>query len=342
MKKLEQRFALRVLLISLFSSTFAQFALAQGVADEGRGSASFDKLVDVGGGRRLRVNCSGMKFEGGPTVVLESGGGNDSSVWNRVQPEVARFTRVCSYDRAGLGGSDPVPAPRTIVALTEDLHSLLENAKVAGPYILVGHSMGGILSRLYASYYPAEIGGMVLVDSAHEDEPDRALALIPSRTLKDILKQAKPGDLEVQTAERVDNGSVRALMNALNWHSDIPLIVLTQGKPYGPDMVAVPSIAPKAYQLHLALQRNLARRSPKGRQIIAKNSGHFIHQDQPELVIDAIRQLFKKVRTMGRRRKQSTPVPRRSKASAPTQSLDIVQLTRRESVFTTIEQCRRH
>lgn len=289
--------ALRILLTLLCVSTFARCALAQ-VKDAGRGDASFDKLVNIGGGRRLQINCSGKNFEGSPTVLLESGAGNDSSVWNRVQPEVAKFTRVCSYDRAGLGSSDPVPAPRTIVALTEDLHSLLE--KVTGPYILVGHSLGGILSRLYASYYPAEVVGMVLVDSAHEDEPDRALALIPSETLKEILKQAKPGDLVVQTAERIDNGSVRALMNALNWHSDIPLIVLTQGRPYGPDMVAVPSIAPKAYQLHLALQRDLVRRSSRGRQVIAKKSGHAIHQDQPELVIDAIRQVSKEVRTFFR------------------------------------------
>ena len=190
--------ALRILLVLLCVSSVAQCALAQSMQDEGRGSASFDKLVNVGDGRRLHVSCSGMNFEGSPTVVLESGAGNDSSVWNRVLPEVAKFTRVCSYDRAGLGSSDPVPVLRTIVALTEDLHSLLVNAKVTGPYILVGHSLGGILVRLYASYYPAEVVGMILVDSAHEDEPDRGLALIPPDTLKEMLRQLKPGDLVVQ------------------------------------------------------------------------------------------------------------------------------------------------
>lgn len=294
--------ASRILLTLLCASAFAHCVLAQGKVEE---RASFDKLVNVDGGRRLHINCSGMNFEGSPTVVLESGAGNDASVWNRVQPEVAKFTRVCSYDRAGLGGSDPVPELRTIVALTEDLHALLVNAKVTGPYILVGHSLGGILVRLYASYYPAEIVGMVLVDSAHEDEPDRALALIPPEALKEMLRQAKPGDLVVQTAERIDNGSIRTLMNALNWRGDIPLIVLTQGRPYGPDTVAVPSIAPKAYQLHLELQRDLVRLSSRGRQVIAKKSGHGIHQDQPELVIDAIRQVAKEVKTPARKRKQS-------------------------------------
>src|SRR5436190_4729276 len=124
-------------------SVFAQCALAQHIKDEGGGSASFDKLVDIGEGRRLHIICSGMNLEESPTVVLESGAGNDSSGWHLVQSEVAKFTRVCVYDRAGQGSSDPVPAPRTIVALTEDLHALLGNAKVSAPYILVGHSLGG-------------------------------------------------------------------------------------------------------------------------------------------------------------------------------------------------------
>lgn len=295
--------AITPLLMLLCISTFAQSSLARRAKDDGRSLAALDKLVDVDGGRRLHLNCSGTSFEGIPTVVLESGAGNDSSVWNRVQPEVAKFTRVCSYDRAGLGSSDPVPAPRTVVAVTEDLHTLLLNSKVNGPYILVGHSLGGILVRLYASYHPAEVAGMVLVDSSHEDEPDRGIALIPHETLKEILKQSKPSDLVPQVPERIDTCSIRALMNALNWHSDIPLIVLTQGRPYGPDMVAVPSIAPKAYQLHLVLQRDLMRRSSRGKQIIAKKSGHMIHQDQPELVIDAIGQVVREVKTTGSRRR---------------------------------------
>ena len=236
--------------------------------------------------------------------MLESGAGNAAAVWARVQPEVAKFARVCAYDRAGLGGSDPVNAPRTIVALTEDLHALLVNAKVTGPYVLVGHSLGGILVRLYASYYPAEVAGMVLVDSAHEDEPDRGMALIPHDALKGMLKQATPEDLSPRSAERIDGCSIRQLMNALNWHGDIPLVVLTQGRPYGTDMVAVPSIAPQAYQLHLELQRDLVRRSPRGKQVMAEKSGHGIHQDQPELVIDAIRQVIKEVKiTKGTRRR---------------------------------------
>lgn len=282
---------IRILLAFLFASTFNQFTSAQNRDDGARDSASFDRLVDVGGGRRLHIICSGANSGGGPTVVLEAGAGNAGSVWDRVRPGVSNFARVCAYDRAGLGGSDPVPAPRTLVALTEDLHALLAAAKVTGPYILVGHSLGGMLVRLYAGYYPAEVVGMVLVDSAHEDEPDRAVALIPHDTLKGIFKQARPEDLVPRSAELIDGCSIRTIMGALNWHGRIPLVVLTQGLPYGPDMVAVPSIAPRAYRLHLELQRDLVGRSPKGRQVIAKKSGHAIHQDQPELVVAAIREV---------------------------------------------------
>ncbi len=281
---------IKILLAFALAASCAQQVCAQDVKGPGVGAA-FDRLVDVGGGRRLHVKCSGEGREGAPVVVLESGAGNGADVWTRVQPEVAKFARVCAYDRAGLGTSDPVAAPRTIVALTEDLHALLSNARVAGPYVLVGHSLGGILVRMYASYYPSEVAGMVLVDSAHEDEPDRALALTPPEVLKEMLKQARPEDFSVRSGEPIDGCSVRSLMNALDWHADVPLVVLTQGVPYGPDMVAVPSVAPRAYQLHLELQRELASRSPKGRQVIAEKSGHAVHQDQPELVVGAIREV---------------------------------------------------
>lgn len=282
-----------------FALTF-QCATAQS-KETAAGPPQSEARVDVGG-RRLHIHCSGVSAGGGPSVVLESGFGNSSSTWDRVQPEVAKFARVCSYDRAGLGGSDPAPARRTVVSLTEDLHALLVNAKVPGPYVLVGHSLGGILARVYASYYPADVAGMVLVDSAHEDEADRGLALIPPDTLKEMLRKAKPEDMVVSSPnERFDHCSLRALMNALNWHSDIPLAVLTQGRPYRPEDYSNPSLAPKYYQLHLEMQRDLAARSPRGRQVVAEKSGHFIHQDQPELVISAIRQVVEEVKSKGGR-----------------------------------------
>jgi pimeloyl-ACP methyl ester carboxylesterase len=128
------------------------------------------KLVDIGG-YRLHFDCTGR---GGPAVVLEAGAGDFSFDWSRVQPEVARFTRVCSYDRAGSAWSDPGPTPRTMHQEVFELHTLLRKAKVRGPYVLVGHSYGGLLVRLYTRQYPREVAGMVLVDST---DPDTTLML---------------------------------------------------------------------------------------------------------------------------------------------------------------------
>jgi len=282
----------RILLSFLCASVLTHCAVAQRTNDT-RGASSFEEQVDIGG-RRLHINCMGENVEGSPTVVLETGLGDSSSVWNRVQPEVAKFVRVCSYDRAGLGGSEPAPVPRTIEAVVADLHTLLANAKVPSPYVLVGHSLGGILARLYASRYPKEVVGMVLVDSAHEDEPDRGLALLPV----EMLKQSKPEDFVIHhPRESVDHCSIRALMNAANWHSNIPLLVLTQGRPYNPNDYPTPSLAAKFYQFHLEMQKDLVRRSPRGKQVIAEKSGHNVHQDQPELVIDAIRQVVEGVKS---------------------------------------------
>ncbi len=131
--------------------------------------------VDVGG-YRLYLQCIGA---GSPTVVLEAGLGSPSEVWGLVQPGVARFTRVCAYDRAGVGGSDAGPRPRTSGTIVAALHTLLRRAGVGGPYVLVGHSIGGFHARLYAHRYPREVAGMVLVDASHPDQLARELAALP-------------------------------------------------------------------------------------------------------------------------------------------------------------------
>jgi pimeloyl-ACP methyl ester carboxylesterase len=128
------------------------------------------QLVDVGG-HRLHINCVG---EGSPTVILESALGAMSSHWVRVQQQVAKTTRVCAYDRAGLGWSEPGPEPRDARQISSELYTLLKDADTEGPYMLVGHSYGGLYARMYAARYSEEVAGVVLVDSSHPEQFTRS------------------------------------------------------------------------------------------------------------------------------------------------------------------------
>ncbi|MSV29090.1 MAG: alpha/beta hydrolase [Bryobacterales bacterium] len=137
------------------------------------GITRIGESVDIGG-RALNLYCAGT---GSPTVVLESGTNNPGLAWLRVQPKIAETTRACWYDRAGDGWSDPGPFPRTAASIAVDLHSLLTNAKLPGPFIMVGHSFGGTILRVYSGMYPKDVAGVVLVDAWHEDE----IKKIPNR-----------------------------------------------------------------------------------------------------------------------------------------------------------------
>src|SRR2546430_6631778 len=123
------------------------------------------RLVE-NGGYKLHLDCTG---EGTPTLVLDSGLGDSYISWRKVQPEMAKFTRVCSYDRAGLGFSDSSPRPRTSKVIAEELHALVHNVGISDPIVLVGHSMGGYDVRVYASLYRNDVAGMVLVDARSEE-----------------------------------------------------------------------------------------------------------------------------------------------------------------------------
>ena len=124
------------------------------------------QLYDIGG-HKLHLYCTG---EGSPTVILEAGAASPALAWYLVQKEVAGFTRVCSYDRAGFGWSDPGSGPLSSEQVAANLHNLLETAQVPGPYILVGHSAGGVYIRSYTRQYPSEVLGLVSVDSSHESQ----------------------------------------------------------------------------------------------------------------------------------------------------------------------------
>jgi pimeloyl-ACP methyl ester carboxylesterase len=275
-------------------------------------------LVDVGG-YRLHLNCTG---EGTPTVLMDAGLGGSSLDWSTVQPEVAKFARVCAYDRAGMAWSDAGVQPRTSQQIVKELHTLLGNAGVPAPYVLVAHSLGGINMQLYASQYPNEVAGMVLVDSSHENQFSRKdLPQIPSflpllikmltpfGVARIINKVAEPPNLppdieRERTALYSHTRSMYAVadeMSAIHTSAaqlhaapmrlgDKPLIVLTHGiketTPFNK-----PEDAERMEQAWREFQADLARRSSKGKQIIAEKSGHYIQFYQPELVIDTIRQI---------------------------------------------------
>ena len=128
------------------------------------------RSVDIGG-RSLNIFCSGA---GSPAVILDTGGDNPGLAWEDTRAEIAKFTQACWYDRAGIGWSDSGPYPRTSAAVSADLHELLKRAGIPTPYVLLGGSIGGLNSRVFAGMYPKDTAGVVLDDAAHEDEPLRA------------------------------------------------------------------------------------------------------------------------------------------------------------------------
>jgi pimeloyl-ACP methyl ester carboxylesterase len=301
------------------------------------------QLVDVGG-HRLHIYCMG---EGTPAVVMDSGFPGSSLSWTFVQPAVARFTHACSYDRAGLGWSDAGPMPRSSRQIVEELRALLLNAGVEGPFVLVGHSFGTFTVRLYASTYPGDVVGMVLVDPIHQNEwlemteagarklagairfsrygallarlgvarlisalvrlaasglARSSVSLLTGGTMAEAERRIAPlGKLPLELrpiiaalwtqpkffdaiasqAESLPQSA--AQVAATGDYGDIPLVVLSAS-----------SSSPSDIKGHEAL----AHLSSKGKHVVASKSGHWIQLDEPDLVIESIREV---VELVGRR-----------------------------------------
>jgi len=302
------------------------------------------RLIDVGGWR-LHLNCTGQASASQPTVILEAGIGDFSVEWSLVQPKVASFARVCSYDRAGDGWSDMGPHPRTMRQIVYELHTLLERAGEQRPLLLVGHSYGGWLVRVYQMTYPTDVVGMVLVEAGADDPwrmmPDghlvRASTLAtgqpvpPVKTSEPLREEGIPPNALAQIKAGLSNasahanepprdklpieaqrmrtwalGQVKHVVAAVNpveseelaalraartgrEHplGDLPLVVLTRGlsEEQGPDGKAMEAEHRKD---HAAI----AGLSIRGTLIVAEHSGHHVQLDEPELVVDAIRQVL--------------------------------------------------
>ena len=269
------------------------------------------KLVDVSG-RRMHIDCTG---EGGPTVILESGLGDTYISWHKVQPDITKFSRVCSYDRAGLGYSDSTSEPRTSKIIAQQLHELLRAAQLNPPYVLVGHSMGGYDVRLYTSLYPSEVAGMVLVDSSHPDQDNRFppelrklegqwhfearlfATMMPFGLVRFLGMcpddaQLRAADCNFNTARETvaeSNAFPESAAQAAKTgpFGDIPLAVLSHD-PDKPSSEMPPDLAKAVNAEWEKMQEELAHLSTRGTQTIAKNSSHYVQSDRPDLVIEAV------------------------------------------------------
>lgn len=277
------------------------------------------QLVDVGG-YKMHIDCIG---QGSPTVILDSGLGDSYISWHKVQPQIAQFVRVCSYDRAGLGYSDSGPHPRTSKDIAGELRTLLHNAGIAPPYILVGHSMGGYDVRLYASLYRGEVAGMVLVDSSHPEQRKRlppALNDLDASWLREqeLLEFTLPfgiprllgfcdTDVKARAAECNFHSAREAVAEmktfpvsvaqtaATGSLGNMPLAVISHD-PDKPQPDLPEDLVKPINSAWQQMQEELSHLSTAGTHVIARNSGHYIQIDRPEVVIEAVRTVVDQAR----------------------------------------------
>lgn len=242
-------------------------------------------MIDVDG-HQIFLESSG---EGGPTVVLESGIGSAGSLsgWGQVVDGIKDSARICFYDRAGLGNSEPGPEPRDCDQIVEELHTLLLNAGLHPPFILVGHSMGGLYIQVFAARYPGEVAGMVFVDPS----PKEFVEPLTAEELADITKAGLPSGVMAEITTGI-NASV-AEVQAIGSLPDVPVVVLTSSLAFA---MADGGIGSERWQLLSDCHQSLADQVGDGIHIIASTAGHCIQVDEPNLVIDAIRSVIDKVK----------------------------------------------
>jgi pimeloyl-ACP methyl ester carboxylesterase len=264
-------------------------------------------VVEVNG-RKLWFECAG---EGRPTVVLENGVGTDAASWLSVFGRFAELSRVCRYDRAGLGLTQQLGSPLGTTARTArdqvaDLRGLLERARIGGPYVLVGHSWGGILVRLFAFEQQDDVAAVVLVDGSHPDSDRRFLAALPPQPADEnaavaaLRLELRPLAI-TDNPERLDFGQSRAEARAAASLGQTPLVVVTAGRNFGGG--AFPATTGRDLDAAwLEMQRQLAMLSTNSVHVVAEGSGHFVQLDgegRPDIVVAAVRAALEAARNDG-------------------------------------------
>ncbi len=244
-----------------------------------------EQRVDVGGYGVFTSQAG----SGEPVVVFEAGLGEDTSTWDKVLPQVAKFSRTLAYDRAGLGKSDSSPNSKSVEQMVKELHSVLAATHISPPYILVGHSLGGAVVQLFAHVYPNEVSGLVLVDPEDGRLLDRLKAQLPKEeweAREKALAQMMAGASPAQNAEiESSKSSGKALAAALPV-PDVPVVLLT-GTLKDPNFPGNPA----EQNLKRELQEEFLKSVSRGDHVLVPNSRHYIQEDAPQLVIDAIRKV---------------------------------------------------
>ncbi|RKZ94485.1 MAG: alpha/beta hydrolase [Gammaproteobacteria bacterium] len=260
------------------------------------------------GSHRLHINCMG---EGKPTVIIDTGLGDDSSDWQDILQLSAAITRTCIYDRSGYGWSDYGPRPRSSKRIAYELGLLLDQAEILPPYILVGHSFGGFNLRLFAAARPDEIAGLILVESSHELQYEQLNIKLPPphKSRRNIVIVAKQGkntsdNTKPQVlrdhAYRTASEEISALYQSsrqVQLYGNIPtvpLIVISRGKAEWSGSAN----AEHREKIWIKLQQDLTRLSPISQHIFANHSGHDIPQQQPQIIVEAISDITLLARTM--------------------------------------------
>jgi pimeloyl-ACP methyl ester carboxylesterase len=258
-------------------------------------AAQSPQLIDVGG-YRLDVLRAGS---GTPAVILVGGLGNGLDTWNQVTPSVAQFSTVIAYSRGGLGRSEPGPSKHMVRDAAVELHALLAKQQLKPPFILVGASYGGIIVRLYTSMYPDEVAGVVFVDASHEEQVKRYGQLDPKypdqfrKSFEEKIRSDKGAEAdEDRESLRIQEAGAVEGMKPL---PDVPIAVLTSMKTNAnPQFVNQTARGSDAWR---AMHDEWFHRSTNGLRIVTTRSGHHIQDDEPQLVIDAIRFILDRVRT---------------------------------------------
>jgi len=282
-------------------------------------SAAPGRMIDLGG-RGLHLLCTGS---GAPTIVLEAGAAEGWYSFHLIQGPLSKDFRVCSYDRAGFGYSDPRPGPRTTAALNEDLRELLRRAGEKPPFVLVGHSLGGDLVLRYLARYPSDVAGVVLVDAAdpavrlrRPPEMQKLIDELNEKRPKQIAEWKRTGKWPEMWAPAALPESLRTEVLRLSasqkwWEAryaegrmsdldkppelktiDVPMIVITAMKWDRPD-----GWSDASYETYmadrLAVQKGLVERGTRS-ELITADVGHHVHVDRPELVMEAIRRVARR------------------------------------------------